>query len=119
MKKKTRIELAVIALLGVLLAAEPAWAVTETISWTNPSDPSVTGINVQTAATAAGPFANINAAPLPPTQASLQRVVTLGQQDCVQVIWLNPLGPSAPLGPSCGTPNPAQRGTTLIQSYGP
>jgi len=104
----------------VLLLASPALAIQANLSWTNPSDPSVTGINVQKATSAAGPFTTVNTAPLAPTVSTFSDpTITVGAQVCYQVVWVNALGASQPLGPGCGTPNAAQKGSGLTIIFQP
>jgi hypothetical protein len=104
----------------LVLIASPAFALQASLSWTNPADPSVTGINVQKAATAAGPFVNVNTTPLTPaTNTFSDTTIALGAQVCYQVVWVNTLGTSTPLGPACGTPAAPLPGSGLTIIFKP
>jgi len=86
------------------------------ISWTNPTipagTPAPTNILVQKAASLSGPFTTLHTLAANATT-DVDAAVTLGVPVCYQLVWVYPLGNSAPLGPQCATPAIGPAGTLL------
>lgn len=100
----------------LVLVASPAFALQAVVSWTNPTDASITGINVLKAASPTGTFTAVNPSVLAPgTSTFTDTAITINTQVCYEVQTVNGLGSTA-TSAVCGTPNaplPAS-GITII-----
>lgn len=96
-----------ITVLALLLLATPALALQATVTWTNPTDASRTGLRVERQDAGVGAFVNQTPTPLGAAITTFNQAgLTINTQYCYRVIAMNSLGDAPqPWPTACGTPN--------------